>query len=190
MAGYLLFFSMDLGKEGSASHWCTYCDTPSALWKKYGSIEGQPWTLEKLNEHLKRLESGELNKIHADEQKGVSSEALFDFVDIDHCFIPNLHLMLGIVNYLYKKMVEEAQADCEGYSLDFVEAERIWKLSKYDAATAKTNKKTFQARNEQYERQLQRGIRGDEDEEQQYFMEAELELLAEERGQMILEDEK
>ena len=33
-------------------------------------------------------------------------------------------------------------------------------------------------------------LRGEEDEEQQHFMEAELELLAEERSQMILEDEK
>ena len=31
---------------------------------------------------------------------------------------------------------------------------------------------------------------GEEDEEQQNLMEAELELLAEERSQMILEDEK
>ena len=57
-------------------------------------------TLEKLNEHIKRLESDELNKRNADKRKGVSSEALFDFVDIDHYIMPNLHLMLGIVNYL------------------------------------------------------------------------------------------
>ena len=94
--------------------------------------------MEKLNEHLKILESGELNKINADERKGVISEALSDFVDIDHYVIPTLHLTLGIVNYLYKKMVAEAQAACEGYSLDYAEAERIWELSKYDAETAKT----------------------------------------------------
>ena len=96
-----------------------------------------------MNKHLKRLESGELNKINADKRKGVRSEALFYFVDIDHYVMPKLHLMLGMVNYLYTKMVEEAQADCEGYSLDYVEAERIWELSKYDAETAKTNKKNF-----------------------------------------------
>ena len=105
MAGDLLLFAMALGKECSASHWCTYCDTSSALWKTEGSIEGQPWILEKLNEHLKRLESGELNKRNADERKGVSSEALFDFVDIDHYVMPALHLLLGIVNYLYTQMV-------------------------------------------------------------------------------------
>ena len=44
---------------------------------------------------------------------------------------------------MYKKMVEEAQAACEGLILDYVEAERIWELSEYDAATAKTNKKHF-----------------------------------------------
>ena len=52
----------------------------------------------------------------------MSSEALFDLVDIDHYIIPTLHLMLGIVDYLYKEMVEEAQAACEGYSLDYVKA--------------------------------------------------------------------
>ena len=64
---------------------------------------------------------------------------------------------------MYKKTAEEAQAACEGYSLDYVEAERIWELSKYDAATANTNKKTFQAKNGQYERQLKRDLRGEED---------------------------
>ena len=111
-------------------------------------------------------------------------------MDIDHYVMPTLHLMLGIVNYLYKKMVEEAQASCGGYYLDYVETERIWELSKYDAATAKTNKKIFQATNGQYERQLKRGLMGEEDEEQQHLMEAELELLAEERSPLILEDEK
>ena len=72
--------------------------------------------MEKFNEHLKRLESGEPNKRNSNERKGVSSEALFDFVDIDYYVMPTLHLMLGIVNYLYKKIVEEAQAACEGYS--------------------------------------------------------------------------
>ena len=146
--------------------------------------------MEKFNEHLKRLEPGELNKRNADERKVVSLEALFDFVDIYHCGMPTLHLMLGIVNYLYKKMVEEAQEACEGYSLDYFKAERIWELSKYDAATAKTNKKTFQDTNGQYERQLKRGLMGEEDEEKQHLMKAELELLAEERSQLILEDEK
>ena len=96
-----------------------------------------------MKEHLKILESGELKKRNSDEWKGVISESLFDFVDIDHYVMPTLHLMPGIINYLYKKMVEEAQAACEGYSLDCVEAERIWELSKYDAVTAKTNQNKF-----------------------------------------------
>ena len=75
-----------------------------------------------MNEHIKILEFGELNKINTDERKGVSSEALFDFVDIDHYVMTTLCLMLGIVNYLYKNIVEEAQAAREGYSLDCVEA--------------------------------------------------------------------
>ena len=98
MAGDLLLFAMALGKEGSASHWCTYCDTSSAKRKKEGSIVGQQRTLEKLNIHLERLESDDPNKRNADEQKGVSSKTLFDFVDIDHYVMPTLHLMLGIVN--------------------------------------------------------------------------------------------
>ena len=81
--------------------------------------------MEKLKKQLKRLELGVLNKINAGERSGVRSEAFFDFVDIDHYVMPTLHLMLGIVNYLYQNMVEEAQAACEVYSLDYVEAERI-----------------------------------------------------------------
>ena len=81
----------------------------------------------------------------------MSSEELFDFVDIDHYVMPTLNLMLGIVNYLYKNIVEETQASCEGYSFGYVQAERIWGLSKYYAATESTNKKN-QATNGQYER--------------------------------------
>ena len=51
-------------------------------------------------------------------------------------------------------------------------------------------KKPFQATNGKYKRQLRRDIRGEEDEEKQHLMETELELLAEERSQIILEDEK
>ena len=69
MSGEFLFFVMALVKEGSASHWCTYCDTSWALWEKEGIIEVQPCTLEKLNVHLERLESGELNKRKTKKQK-------------------------------------------------------------------------------------------------------------------------
>ena len=87
-------------------------------------------------------------------------------------------------------MAEGAQAACGGYSLDYFKAERIWELSKYNAATANTNKNTFQATNGQYKRQSKKDIRGEEEYQQQHLMEAELELLAEERSQLILEDEK
>ena len=53
-----------------------------------------------MNEHLKIIETGELNKRNADEQKVVSSEALFDLVDIGHYVMPTLQLILGIVNNL------------------------------------------------------------------------------------------
>ena len=72
---------------------------------------------------------GDLNKRNPDKRKCVSSEALFDFVDIDHYVMPTLHLMRGIVNYLYKNMMEEAQAAYEGDSLGYVEAESIRELS-------------------------------------------------------------
>ena len=58
-----------------------------------------------IEQTLKRLESGKLNTRNTDERKGVSSEELFDFVDIDDYVMPTLHLMLGIVNYLYKNNV-------------------------------------------------------------------------------------
>ena len=65
----------------------------------------------------------------------------------------------------------------------------MWKLSKYNAGIENTNKK-IQATNGQYERQLKRDLRGEEDEEQQHVLEAELELLVEELSQLILEDKK
>ena len=95
-----------------------------------------------------------------DERKDAISEALFDFVYIDRYVMPTLHLMLGIVNYLYKNMVEEAQAACEGYSLGYVEAERIRKLSKYDAATAKTNKKNISGYKWKIQRAIEEGSKG------------------------------
>ena len=37
---------------------------------------------------------------------------------------------------------------------------------------------------------MRRGLRGEEDEEQQHLLEAELELLVEERSHLILEEKK
>ena len=42
MASDMLLFAIALGKEGSASHWCTYCETSKALWKKERNIEEHP----------------------------------------------------------------------------------------------------------------------------------------------------
>ena len=67
---------------------------------------------------------------------------------------------------MYKKIIKEAQAACEIYSLEYVEAEIIWELSKYNAATSKTLKHTFQDANGQYKRQLKKDLRGEEDEAQ------------------------
>ena len=50
--------------------------------------------------------------------------------------------------------------------MDYVEAGRIWELSKYDAATSNNNKKTFQATNGKYKRQLKRDLRSEKDKEQ------------------------
>ena len=58
------------------------------------------------------------------------------------------------------------------------------------AATAKTEKNTFQATNGKYKRQSKRDIRGEEGKEQKHLMEADLELLTEERSQLISENEK
>ena len=77
-----------------------------------------------------------------------------------YCVMPTLHLMLGIVNYLYKKTVEESQASCKGYYLDYVEAERIWELSKYDAATAKTNKKNISGYKWTIRKEIEEGYKG------------------------------
>ena len=61
---------------------------------------------------------------------------------------------------------------------------------KVRCGNSKDLKKKIQDTNGQYKRQLKRDLRGDEDKEQQHLMEEELELLAEERSQLILEDKK
>ena len=72
---------------------------------KGGNYRREDVDFGEIEQTLKRLESGKLNTRNTDERKGVSSEELFDFVDIDDYVMPTLHLMLGIVNYLYKNNV-------------------------------------------------------------------------------------
>ena len=88
------------------------------------------------------------------------SEAWFDFVDIDHYVMPTLHFMIGIFNYLYKNMMGEAQAACEDFSLDYVEAESIWELSNYDATTAKTNQKQISGYKWTIRKAIEEGSKG------------------------------
>ena len=91
--------------------------------------------------------------------------------------------------YRFCPHLEEAQAACEGYSIEYLGAEREWERAKYDAAEAKTNKNTFEATSGQYERQLKRDLRIEADEELQHLMEADLELFEAERFQIKMEDE-
>jgi hypothetical protein len=61
MAGDIPFCSLVIGKEGFATWWCCFCKLFKNDWQQAGHERGEPWTIEKLIEHAKKIENLEID---------------------------------------------------------------------------------------------------------------------------------
>jgi hypothetical protein len=160
MSGDLLFFAIALGREGSASHWCQYCDKSSADWKVDGHTPGTPWTIANIVEHLEKLKTGQLNKKKAQERRGATEcLPLFTAIAVDHFVDPVLHEQIGIVNKVYENFLLEAQAACETYTIEYIAAETEWNKALCEFEESRDTLKEFQCMHCPYEEYLKEQLK-------------------------------
>jgi hypothetical protein len=186
IAGDFLFFAMALGKEGSASYWCAYCDQSHKLYQPEEHEKGALWTLQLIMEHFEKLESGELNGKVPAERRGVKTRPLLDAVDVDHYVLCTLHIQIGTVNDLYNNLIAEVQAGMEGYTDEYLIAEGNWVRGKGVWEEAKSEFKEFQRLHAQYEKELRRQLRSNTamDDEATENLQAEIDFIVEERKEL------
>jgi hypothetical protein len=65
---------------------------------------------------------------------------MFDAIDFNHFVLPVLHILLGLVNDIYKNLLAELQAGYEVYTDAFVELESEWTITAANHWDAKDEK--------------------------------------------------
>jgi hypothetical protein len=80
--------------------------------------------------------------LNAFDKKGCKIDHLlmFDAIDFDHFVPPVLHILLGLVNDIYKNLLAELQAGYEVYTDAYVELESEWAIAAATHRNAKEEK--------------------------------------------------
>ena len=98
MVGDLAFYSMVLGKESMANHWCWRCNLSKSEWtSNIATRIGNEWTVASMAEHLQKIESGTLDKNKSDQVRGVKAKAL-TCIPPKNIIAPSLHNVELFVN--------------------------------------------------------------------------------------------
>jgi hypothetical protein len=139
ISGDLKFFMMATCREAADRYWCFYCLFCKASWTG-GKTNGVCWTNAELLAHLESLKNSDFSKLTVQQRKGLKKchTLLFDAVDIDHYVPPILHIMLGLVNAVWKNLLAEVQAGFESYTDDYILLEEQMFQAKEESDEAKT----------------------------------------------------
>jgi hypothetical protein len=119
MAGKTLFYSMVIGKEGMSGWWCSYLKLFKNDWQKLGHEYGEPWTIETLTEHAKRIANHQINTKNIHAVCVVRGKLIFDALLLRHFITPILYVTIGKGNSVLDNYVAELQATAEGYTDDY-----------------------------------------------------------------------
>jgi hypothetical protein len=143
-----------LGKEGSASWWCPYCNVQKRVWQEAGYQPGTPWTIARLKEHAKLVAEGKFKeKIDC---RGVVTTPIFSSIDVTHFVIPLLHYTIGKGNDGMQMLRKECQAAAAVYSPEYLEAEANLFKAK-DAVQGKRDEiESFNQHHSEYKKDLKK----------------------------------
>jgi hypothetical protein len=141
IAGDLKFFMMATGREHADRVWCFYCDMMNKEWKSEPSKVGEEWSNEALTNHVESMRDN-YTSLNAFDKKGCKIDHLlmFDAIDFDHFVPPVLHILLGLVNDIYKNLLAELQAGYEVYTDAYVKLESEWAIAAATHRNAKDEK--------------------------------------------------
>jgi len=130
MVGDLAFYSLALGKEAMAPHWCWRCPMSKAEWSTSadaGRILPPDWTLDGLESHYQRLQSGELDKGKAEQVRGIKEPVLWCIAP-KNILVPSLHNNELFVNEPLTKFMRWINHRVEELPLELIDA----RLAKID----------------------------------------------------------
>ncbi len=88
MAGDILFYNMVIGKEGMSGWWCSQCKLFKTAWQHAGHDRGEPWTIESLKEHARKIENNEINTKDVQAVCGVRGKPIFDAIPLSNFITP------------------------------------------------------------------------------------------------------
>jgi hypothetical protein len=130
IAGDLKFFMMATGHEHADRVWCFYCEMMNKEWKSEPSKIGEEWSNEVLTNHVELMRDN-YTSLNAFDKKGCKIDYLlmFDAIDFDNFVPPVLHILLGLVNDIYKNLLAELQAGYEVHTDAYVELESEWAIA-------------------------------------------------------------
>jgi hypothetical protein len=125
IAGDILFYNMVIGKIGMSGWWCSQCKLFKTAWQHAGHERGEPWTIESLKEHARKIEVNEINTKDVQAVCGVRGKPIFDAIPLSHFITaPILHMTISKGNNVLDNYVAEMQAAAEGYSDEYYLAEK------------------------------------------------------------------
>jgi hypothetical protein len=125
IAGDILFYNMVIGKIGMSGWWCSQCKLFKTAWQHAGHKRGEPWTIESLKEHARKIEDNEINTKDVQAVCGVRGKPIFDAIPLSHFITaPILHMTISKGNNVLDNYVAEMQAAAEGYSDEYYLAEK------------------------------------------------------------------
>jgi hypothetical protein len=156
MAGDILFYNMVIGKEGMSGWWCSQCKLFKTTWQHAGHDRGEPWTIESLKEHARKIENNEINTKDVQAVCGVRGKPIFDAIPLSNFITPILHMTIGKGNNVLDNYVAEMQAAAEGYSDEYYAAEKDQVLTTAAHLHAKEELAQFNMVTLEYEKDLKR----------------------------------
>jgi len=133
MVGDLAFYSLVLGKESMAGHWCLRCPMSKSEWTDYetgASRVAEDWTLESMTTHLAKLNSGELDKGKSDQVRG-AKDAAFWCIPPTNIIVPSLHnnelfvnhpINKGLMRWIHRR-IEQLPLEIIDARLEYVDLE-------------------------------------------------------------------
>jgi hypothetical protein len=124
MAAGILFYDMVIGKEGMSGWWCSQCKLFKTNWQQVRHTLSEPWTIESLKEHARKIKNDEINTNDIHEVCGVRGQPIFDAIPLWRFIMAILHLTIGKGNNVLDNYVAELQAAAEGYSAECYAAEK------------------------------------------------------------------
>jgi hypothetical protein len=156
MAGDILFYNMVIGKEGMSGWWCSQCKLFKTTWQRAGHERGNPWPIELLKKHARKIANNEINMKDVQAVCGVRGKPIFDAIPLHHFITPILHMTIGKGNNVLDNYLAKMQAAAEGYSDEYYVAEKEEVRTLAEQLNAKEELAQFNMVTLEYEKDLKR----------------------------------